>query len=95
MNSYNSTFFKNSVLASHDGFFYDASMQIGLGACKALKENGANFSFNALSEEEKTAFADMLLAGMTNIEFEGWSGNVIFDEKTGEHANCGKGLTGR
>ena len=95
MNSYNSTFFKNSVLSSFDGFFYDASMQIGLGACKALKENGANFSFNALSEEEKTAFADMLLAGMTNIEFEGWSGNVIFDEKTGEHANCGKGLTGR
>ncbi|GMH73855.1 hypothetical protein TrRE_jg1047, partial [Triparma retinervis] len=78
---YHETFFENSLLSAYEGFFYDGSIQMGLGACKALKDNGANFTVDASGDEEMTKFADMLYAGMTSITFEGWSGNVVFDER--------------
>jgi len=83
MSVYNDTFFALSELSEYESFFYDSAIQAGLGACKALKDNGANFTFDAATTSEKEIFATMLTTAMINTTFAGWSGVNMFDQVTG------------
>ena len=71
MSVYGPHFFANvaEVRNGVDAFYYDAAMQVGLGACKAIFDG-----FDPVEDGEA------LHAGMTNIRFDGWSGSVVFDE---------------
>jgi hypothetical protein len=69
--SFDREFFANSD-NYRMGFWFDCAIQIGMGACKALHEG-----------KDPANDGSALHAGMSSVQFDGWSGGVVFDETTG------------
>jgi len=72
MSDYPSDFFSTAELSAYEPFYFDAAIQIGMGACKAIADG-----------KDPVADGAALHAAMSAVSFTGWSGNVIFDSETG------------